>query len=848
MAMRLASSQSETQKKRSLLRRMIIVHGVLLFFTLTIVARLIELQVVKGKEYREAAETRHYRTVSVKAKRGEILGVDSKSHEKNIFATNTTLDLVYVDPVLVNPPKKPSNATLIAETLADILVTPEYHTVCTQGKEECPRELISLYEGAFDPILKEKLLSSGSLLEPIPQGGLPPTFLKLPDLTEARRQFARQLEEKISETRVTYSPLKYGATKTQMKAAMDLHLPGITISEEQKLVYANPEEVQQASLSSSAIALGRALQVDSAVIKDLLRARPLRYVPVMRKLPPSLSLRIKEAQLSSLKEAIARQDKKKKNVDTSVVDYALKGIALIPEHWRFYPDTSIASHVIGFMNTNGEAQYGVERTYNPQLRGQEGVISTVNDPQGGQILTSAQTIVDAKDGDTVVLTIDRTIQKHVENLMETAVKRFKADSGQAIIMDPNTGRILAMVNAPLFDSNKYAQVYEKEVIGMDDEALKNIVVELFHPQTNGMIVRAYINEVFTSSGRTLLPEKPRKVIEELEKQYDLRDLTRYYRYISDTNRREIFPTDDPKVWLKFKNDIGVGAYLNRTVQEIYEPGSVMKPITMAIALDQGEVVPGDMYNDSGPVEIDDFTIKNSLLKYYGRVSMIDCLAYSINTCMTSVSEKLGAKLFYTALDAFGFGKITGIELEDELAGEMHPWREWSRAQLATVSFGQGISATPLQVITAWSALANGGKLMKPTIIDSVEHTDGTVDVTQPQVVEQVISPKSSETITAMITASSRYGFAKTAKIPGYLLAGKTGTSQIAKGNGYESGTGSTIATFAGYAPVRDPKFVILIKLDRPKTTIYGVDAAAPMYKDITKFLFDYYGIPPDEKK
>ncbi|MDD4319763.1 MAG: penicillin-binding transpeptidase domain-containing protein, partial [Candidatus Peribacteraceae bacterium] len=301
------------------------------------------------------------------------------------------------------------------------------------------------------------------------------------------------------------------------------------------------------------------------------------------------------------------------------------------------------------------------------------------------------------------------------------------------------------------------------------------------------------------------------------------------------------------LWLKYRNTVGVGAYLNRSVQEIYEPGSVLKPVIMAIALDQGEVTPSETYDDLGAVEVDEYKIDNNDKKHYGKVTMTQCLEYSINTCMMHISFKLGPKLLYRALERFGFGRITSIELEDELPGEIRPWREWSRTLLATTAFGQGLSATPLQVITAWGALANGGKLLRPTIIDGVVHADGTTEKAPAREAEQVITKESSETITAMLVSSVNVGFAKSGKVPGYRIAGKTGTSQIAgPGGKYTTGTGSTFATFAGYAPVNDPKFVILVKLDRPKSGTHGATTAGPVFKDIASFLFKYYGIPPDE--
>jgi cell division protein FtsI/penicillin-binding protein 2 len=241
-------------------------------------------------------------------------------------------------------------------------------------------------------------------------------------------------------------------------------------------------------------------------------------------------------------------------------------------------------------------------------------------------------------------------------------------------------------------------------------------------------------------------------------------------------------------------------------------------------------------------------IDNNDHHHYGMVNMINCLEFSINTCMTDIAFKLGGKLLLTSLSRFGFGKITGVELEDELPGELQPWKNLPRRTLATTAFGQGISATPLQVITAWAALANGGRLMRPLIIDSIIHPDGTVDAPQPRVLEQVITKQSSETITAMLTKATETGFAKSGKVKGHRIAAKTGTSQIAgPGGKYETGTGSTVATFAGYAPIDHPRFVVLVKIDRPKNVIHGATAAAPVFKEIATFLFTYYGIPPDQK-
>jgi cell division protein FtsI/penicillin-binding protein 2 len=860
MALKPRFVSNETQKRRVLHQRMAIVHGFFLIVVLMIVARLMELQVVRGADYRQQANLQHFGDVTLPAKRGEILALNSKSGGTNILATNTTLDLLYVDPLIAKPVTGTDHTTDIAETLSDILLTDEVHNDCVQGNNACPSELVSLmYGAAFDPLQQQKLLQSGSLLEPLAPGQpLPPQLLNLPDASEARRLFARNIEERISQNRVTFSPLKYGANKVQMKNVQALAIPGITVSEEQKLIYANPENIAQNRIDSLARKLANALEMDPSSIRGLLRSRALRYVPIMRKLSPAMSLRIREAQLKSYKEAEERRRQQAAKDAKLEFDYSLRSIALLPEHWRLYPDTTIASHVIGFLRVNApgesgneEGQYGIERAFNPQLKGQEGVISSVKDLAGGQILTPKQTIVKPRDGDTIVLTIDRTIQKEVEQLMNEAVEKYNAETGQAIVMEPDTGRILAMVNAPLFDSNNYAEVYRKEPFTIDDPTSKRLVVELYDPDTNARLVKAYYKDVFTQEGRETLAPKLRKIITDLEKLYDLKDLTRYYWYVGEdaNSRQEVFPTEDAKTWLRFQNTIGVGAYLNRTIQSIYEPGSTMKPITMAIAIDQGELSPSDTYSDLGPVKVDEFEIKNALNRYYGRVTMTNCLEFSINTCMTAVSSKLGPKLFHRALESFGFGRITGIELEDELTGELRPWRkrgDWSNSLLATSSYGQGISVTPLQMTTAFSALANKGILMRPTIIDRIIHSDGTEEVSQPTTIDRVITERTADTVTSMLISSIEKGYASAGGVKGYYLAGKTGTSQIAgPGGKYETGTGSTITSFIGYGPARNPRFLVYVKFDRPTRDVYGSSTAVPVFHDIAAFLLKYYGIPPE---
>ncbi|HVW67132.1 MAG TPA: penicillin-binding protein 2 [Candidatus Peribacteraceae bacterium] len=823
---------------------MVIVHGFLLVCGLTLVARLIQLQIIDRKEYSAAAQAQHYGGVKLPAQRGEIFAVNSKTGDKTILATNTTLDLVYVDPYVTPDPGR------VADMLANILVTDDFYKECSQGSDLCPHELIA-FQGSpfaekFDPLSFVKTLDSGALLEPLPAQLPSSGDQPIPDITEVRRLFARDIENRISQKRVTFVPIKYSVTKQEADAVQALNIPGITVNMDNRLIWGNPEALDQGSIASTSRRLASVLNIDPATLQNSLRSRALRYVAIMRKLPPDLTLKINEEKLKSLTQTNQLRAKAPRGEGDKILD-PLGGVALLPESWRYYPDDTVASQVVGFMNQNQEAQYGIERTFDTQLRGTEGLISTVSDLQGGQILTSNQTIVDAKNGDSVVLTIDPFIQKKIEQILDDGVKKYNADSGQAIVMDPYTGRILAMANAPLFERNDYASVYDKVPITIPPDKQKNIVVEIYNPDTNEFIVRDYMNQVLTDSGRTALPKDIQQKLSAVQQNYDLKSIARYYLYLGENARIEIFPTGIPDIWLKYKNNIGVGAYLNSTIQQIYEPGSVMKPITMAIALDQGEVTPDTIYDDDKPVKVDQFTINNALHKLYGKVDMSSCLAWSINTCLTSVSGRLGSKLFEHEILQFGFGRVTGVQLDDEITGDIKPWQKWSLAGLATASFGQGISATPLQVITAFSALANGGKLMKPSIIDSVIHADGTVDKVQPTEVNQVITKQTSDTITSMLVYDTKVGWATSGVVKGYSMAAKTGTSQIAgPGGRYESGTGSTVGTYMGFGPVPNPKFILLVKIDRAKnqTVAFGETSAAPLWHDIAQFLFQYYNIPP----
>jgi len=286
-------------------------------------------------------------------------------------------------------------------------------------------------------------------------------------------------------------------------------------------------------------------------------------------------------------------------------------------------------------------------------------------------------------------------------------------------------------------------------------------------------------------------------------------------------------------------------YNNPVIFSPYEPGSIFKPLTMAAAIDAGKVAPNTTYDDEGSVVIGQYTIKNSDGKSNGIQTMTQVLEKSLNTGAIFAVRSLGPEAFQKYVEDFGFGQLTGVDLDTEAPGNTESLSKRGEIWSATASFGQGISVTPLQMAAAFSALANGGKLIKPFVVDSVRHPDGTVQKTEPVAVRQVITKRASTLVSGMLVRVVENGHGKKAGVPGYWVAGKTGTAQIpAKdGSGYEKDV--TIGSFAGFAPVDDPAFVMVVRIDRPKDTPWAETSAAPVFGDIAKFLLQYMEIPPD---
>lgn len=423
----------------------------------------------------------------------------------------------------------------------------------------------------------------------------------------------------------------------------------------------------------------------------------------------------------------------------------IDGISYVLKNGRSYPEKGFGGHVLGFVgrdsSDNAVGQYGLEGYFQTFLSGKPGEIAS---GFGGHAYTPAI------DGGSLVLSLDRTVQYTACAMLREGIATYSADSGTLVILEPSTGRILAMCGGPDFDPHTYSQVED------------------------------------------------------------------------------------------------IATYNNQAIFTPYEPGSIFKPFTLAAGMDTGAITPQTVFDDPGFVKVDDRTIRNATDKVHGRITMTEGLEESVNTAMVYAMQRTGRDTFTQYVKNFGFGTLSGIPLNVEVPGTIEALDEPGMVYAATASFGQGITVTPLQIALGYAAIANGGTLMAPQIIDEMRYADGTVDATRPTKVRQVITGKTAVTLAGMLVSVVENGHGTRAKVPGYWIAGKTGTAQIAQ-NGRYSETAFN-GSFAGFGPVEDPKFAMVVKLENPKVASGGVayaeSTAAPIFGRIAKFLVEYYRIAP----
>ncbi|MHA1329825.1 MAG: peptidoglycan D,D-transpeptidase FtsI family protein [Candidatus Hodarchaeales archaeon] len=426
----------------------------------------------------------------------------------------------------------------------------------------------------------------------------------------------------------------------------------------------------------------------------------------------------------------------------------LKGVYLETEQVRYYPQKYLASDILGFVNSDGRGNYGIEGFFNNVLSGKEKLIKQANTFFGKIFDFNPNEL----KGEDIVLTIDKNIQAYAQFLLEEASEDLGINSGQIIVVNPKNGKVLALVDYPPFDPNKY-QEYAK----------------------------------------------------------------------------------NPSI------------FLNKAIQTLYEPGSTFKPITMAAAINEGKVTPDTTYEDKGFVKIGGRTIYNYGQRVWGIRSMKEVLEKSINTGAVFVEQQLGHQLFLKYLEKFGVFEKTNIQLEGEIYSLNKELKKGYEVNFATAAFGQGIELTPINLVRIYTALANKGNLMRLTIVDKIIDNKKT-QIIEPKIERKnIITEKTAEVVTKMLVGVVEEGFGKRAKVPGYYIAGKTGTSQIpysSLGINKKGYSDATWQSFIGYFPAFDPQVLILVKLDNPKTRTAEY-SACPVFKKLAQYIINYYKIPPD---
>jgi cell division protein FtsI/penicillin-binding protein 2 len=289
-------------------------------------------------------------------------------------------------------------------------------------------------------------------------------------------------------------------------------------------------------------------------------------------------------------------------------------------------------------------------------------------------------------------------------------------------------------------------------------------------------------------------------------------------------------------------------FANPAISHMYEPGSTFKIITMAAGLAEKAVTPNTRINDRGHVRAYGVTLHNWDSRPHPNESMTEVLMNSSNVGSSYVSNKVGKEAYYRRLQDFGFGAITGVDLQGETGGMLllPSHKRWSPLNLYTNAYGQGIAVTPLQLVTAQSAVANGGLLMRPYVVRKVVRDGQVIKENKPTVLRRVLEPKVANTLKMMMKKVVEEGENQVARMPGYSIAGKTGTSSVAGPGGYREN--ATIASFVGYSPVEDPQFLMLIKVDEPQESPWGARVAAPAFKNLASRIYTYLNIAPEKKK
>lgn len=763
------------------------IHTIVLFFVIcfwALIWNLFSYTVIKYDFYNWLADRQQIGTFAVPVNRWTIYSSIEKDWENkasSYLATSINLYDLAIDP-------------------KDEIDKWKWKVEKTWNKEKLWEYLVNL---VYDEICNNKVSTKckDNLLK----------FLRVIDLEDfentpeyVKKAIAWRIIPRINQKKVTNVLLWTNFTTDQITKIKALNIRWFYTQDSS--IYVNPEEyTQTAENLSKASAV---LWMTSNDLAKVTRKRDLRYVPIFNKLSINSSESLKQL-IKDEKEAINKQILDKKD---SIYSFFI----LTENPSRYYPENEVAAQVVWFIDSSWVWRYWVEWFFNNVLRWNNWKIVARKDNKWRIIDTISMEKEDLIwEWIKVVTTIDRNIQRKVEEILEQWVKKYQANKWTIVITEPKTWKILAMANYPTYDINNYWDVYELEKVTRSKYPNPSIDL-LWYP-------------VFVE------------------------DSVEWKKFVYDN--REIFlrPATIEELWnnalvkYKYKNWYGSGVYQNDAISSLYEPGSIMKAITVAIWLDTWEINENSKYDDKWSVKIDQFEIKNESKECLWYHTFEHALDFSCNVWMIRVFQRVGKALVSEYFEAFWFGELTWVDLEWEVYAPLWPWEKWSMANLFTKSYWLWIAATPLQMASAYNVLANWWIYVKPKIIEKIIYPNWSEINYKTEEKRRVIKESTSKTITKMLHHWVEKWFAKSWWVEWYSLAWKTWTAQILYKWKYQSWAGWTNASYWGYWPIEDPKFVIIVKLERPRTNVYGSATSWDLFRQVATYLFDYYWIPKSKK-
>jgi len=480
-------------------------------------------------------------------------------------------------------------------------------------------------------------------------------------------------------------------------------------------------------------------------------------------------------------------------IQTNDTGARIQGIHLSSDAKRYYPYSNLASHVLGWLNDENQGAYGLEAIYNENLEGTSGLMVTAKDARNQEIMFQYEQYYDAEDGNDLHLTIDSTIQYRVEQGLEDMIARYGAKNGATgVVMDVNTGALLAVASSPNYDLNDHHAIYNELLLEKLSDAL---------PKNDA-------------------GEPVKELTEEQQSAYN--DLL---------------------------GKLQLQQWRNKALNDTYEPGSTYKILTLAAALEEGKVNLNSSFECKGYTVVDDWTIHCSSTVGHGVQDLATATANSCNPAFINIGLSVGTNAYHDYMRNFGLFEATGVDLQGEAVGVAASKKNFKQIDLASYSFGQNFTVTPIQLIAAQAACINGGYLYTPYVVEKITDDEGNVvsqhDATP---VRQVVSEETSATVRQILEGVVADGTGRNGQVAGYRIGGKTGTADKANTKTASNPKGDVVVSFLCFAPADDPQIIMLLTMDTPSrntgTYVSGGNMVAPTASAIMADILPYLGIAP----